>query len=498
MQSMNFLRKQRTPADRPSAGTNVPEWKNRFRTGTFPLFPMFSLCILTFFFLLPGLRAEIDAAPFWRTVTLENGTKISTFLGPVGEIKQQGDISVCAVRPFWSMTRTPTDRGDAFGVDILWPAFIFRDAWHGRTLWFLFYYQTGGRNRQLSYLLPFWFCGRTQENGFSWALFPLWGDIDHFLTYDRMRFCMFPLWWETWHKDVHGESYLWPFINYDKGPMLNKFRVLPFYAYSNQNNERIGQAFLWPFYTTLEYRYPNAQGSGYMFWPFYGHNRIGDVEGDTVLWPLITYNRNLKRTDSFRINAPQPFFRYGKNQTAPGDDILFFWPFYGQRVNRGVQYKFFLWPFFWMLEDRGEEKKTARTWIFPIYWSKMETTIEEEEKISETKEIWPVFSYYQKGERISIRALNPTPVRGVQAIERNLAPLWSILSYESDGGNFEFDFLWGLLSAHRRGEAYGFTIQPFYSFRKGKESDSYSTLFDLFLYRSGKTDHSFRFFFLDF
>lgn len=437
--------------------------------------------------------------PFYTEEQFGSKTKLIRFLGPLGEIQETEKHSLYSFHPLWSYVDKKGELGNSSSMDILWPFCFMRNSWFGSTRFFFLYYTSssadGGR---MDYVLPFWFSQTGIDKQFSWALFPFYGNMNNFLTYDRLRFILFPFYWHADKGTVSGDGFLWPLINYDSGPHLERWRVFPFYAYADYKGKRKNRTILWPFYSSQQYLSPETPGYGYLFWPFYGYSRISSSEAWSTVWPFFSYAHDLKRKDSFRINAPYPVFRWGKNQRFIDDDIFFLWPLYGQKTSPNFKSSFVFWPFLWNLENESSDKITVHTWIFPFYWSKSVYSKNFEKKLEESKDFWPVFSLKADTSRLEFQLLNLAP-KGFNAVDRNLSPLWKFYTYESKDDNYRSDLLWGVFNLSRYGNTRVIAVQPFYSYRKTGDVLEQSFFFNLFKLKHSPEGKKIRlFYFLEF
>lgn len=435
---------------------------------------------LFLFFLLAVLPLSAwdwSLPPFWNAEDFRNGTELVRYLGPLGEYRKQKDFTLYSFHPFWSYTIRQNELGPSYASDFLWPLFFRRTSWFGETSFYLLYYTSNTGGRRMDYILPFWFSHREPDGAFNWAFFPLYGNMDHFLTYDRIRFCLFPLWWSAKKGTVNGNGWLWPLVSYDAGPHLDRMRIFPFYAYSETKGRQFSRAVLWPFYTMRKSLVPDSADGGSLFWPFWGESRLGTSVSYTVLWPFFSAAFD-RKNDSRSLNLPYPLLRFGSTDSGK-NTIFFLWPLYGHRKTPRMQYSFFLWPVLWSLERETGKKITVHTWVFPFYWSKSVFRKDYSEKLEESKDFWPLLTYRRKGECMEIQALHLAP-RGIRTLDRNLTPLWTFYTYESKGGHYRSDFLWGMFHLACYRDSRTVAVQPFYSYRKKGNSEEYSFFLNLF------------------
>ncbi len=416
------------------------------------------------------LRAvDSDFPPFW-SVERDNpvtGTRCHwRYLGPLGEkvISPGGrEETLYAFRPFWSSF--DNQENGFSGSDYLWPVSVWRDFPFADFRWILCYYGSReGKGTRRDYLIPLWFSGM-KEGEFYWGVFPFYGDLRDVIGYDQTRFILFPLYWQTWKEKSYGEAYLWPIVNWEKSPRHDKFRIFPFYAVNEVYGRSLHQSVLWPLFHWMKSLDGKHPGGGWFFLPLAGHTELDGTEAWTGLWPLFYYQRS---PDSFRIHAPWPVFRYGK-EADHQRDILFFWPLWGRQRSDEYDFRFYLWPVILHQKDWGETLLTEGVWILPLYWSRGDYRLENGEitgRLMYYRKFWPFLSLYEKGDHFQAVALDLSPMRGFPVVDRNLSMLWRLCSYEENSKGTAWDLLWGILrSFDVRGKDKYFSWSPFYEVR---------------------------------
>ena len=431
--------------------------------------------------------------PFWQYETFRNGREMVRFCGPLSEYRIQPKNRSFALHPFFGYNLRETEVGDSFSADFLWPLFFHHSTWFTHSSFFLLYYSSSAEDGRTDFILPFWFFRTASDGSLRWAFFPFYGDMDRFLTYDRLKFICFPFWWNAEKGNVSGSGWLWPLINYDSGSELERMRIFPFYAYSERKGHSFSRSVLWPLFSMKRSLRRDSQDGGYLFWPLWGTSRLGDSSAYSVLWPLFTFSVNPKR-DSWLLNIPFPFFRFGK--IGGGTEQTFIlWPLCGYRKTPSLEYSFGLWPFLWNIERKEKEKTTVHSWSFPLYWSKTVFSRDYSRKLSEDKDFWPILSYRKKDGKMVLRVLHPVP-RGIRTLDRNYSPLWTLYTFESDGPDYRSDLFWGMFQLSSYNKTKAAVFQPFYSFRKDEKGKEHSILFNLFKMRieNGKTKNCLFFF----
>lgn len=386
----------------------------------------------------------------------------SRALGPVFERRffEDPKLSYCAVRPLWSRQ---VGKDGMWSMDFVWPLSVWRESWHVDYQWVLLYFGSkdpDGRYRQ--YLIPLWFCGRGEDKSFYWGLFPLYGDVNDLISYDRMRFILFPLYWHTEKNGAKGDAYVWPLVNMESSPRSDKLRVLPFYAYNDVYAKHYTQSFLWPIVETTKSKNEAAPGEGWMIWPLYGRNVFGDKSSWTCLWPFFMSAKS--GADGCRVHAPWPVFQYASDYEREGERMLWIWPLWGRRLKADENAQFFLFPLGWYLEDRGMQRNTRWYYALPLYWTQVVYNKDRTERELLYRRFWPFASYAEEKESASLKILDVWPMRRTEPVERNWSALWTLFSYDETSKGFAWDFLWGLLrgSDSSGGKEGRFAFAPFY------------------------------------
>ncbi|HPN83966.1 MAG TPA: hypothetical protein PK821_01395 [Victivallales bacterium] len=405
-------------------------------------------------------------------------------LGPIAEFssKENPSRELYALRPVVSSE----SKTDLYAFDVLWPLFAYREN-NFEKYWRFFLLYSGctksdageivSSEKPHSGLIPFWFYGKDENDARYWALFPLYGETRNFLSYDYLRFIMFPIYLKSHKGETHGESYFWPIWNKDESPSFRKFRFFPFYAYHDRPRSFYRSSYAWPFYHRAEYYTAKDAGSGWMLWPIYGQNRFKDLKTWSVLWPFFSvYSRPAGEdgsSEGFGISAPWPIIQYKRNadrNEKGGEKWKFYiWPLIGRSERANSEYQFAFWPLVSSLYTSGEQGEVDWVWILPLYWSKHAR----DSKGSESevyRSFYPIVSYLKRGNFCEVRILDLWFQRNMPAVERNWSPLWILFDYQSNASSFRYDFLWGMFKYYSNPmDGKGMSIFPFYRSRSNFE-----------------------------
>lgn len=404
---------------------------------------------------------SINAGPLYTAEHDLKGTPVVRALGPLFERQQSADgKTFTAVRPFWSKVTDPEK--DRSVSDVVWPLGMIKTR-QGESDWRFFpafghdFDSESSRTRSRWSIFPILFGGRSLQNEAYFAVFPLGGTVREFLGRDMISFVLFPLYVYSEMDNTKSLSVLWPIYSRTKGPGVDRFRVWPFYGISTTFNRWTKRFVMWPFWTSVQYEYPDQKGGGFVLFPFYGRVNVGQRHSRMLLPPL--FKREWADDGSHSaLNAPWPFFQYSRGAT----DKLYVWPFFGRKAVENERQWFSVWPFVSGRRTDFPTQTVRRFQAIPLvyYESKHErlpadsegVRAEREEAVARYFKLWPLIAYRREADYSLFRTLALWPLKQTPAVERNWAPLWSLYTRERAGKAFYSEFLWGLYR-HRRSES---------------------------------------------
>jgi hypothetical protein len=382
------------------------------------------------------------------------GSRRTRALGPFFETRAAPDgRRFFAVRPFYSRAEGP-DKGRIIH-EVLWPVASVKDFEDERFWRFLVLYghdferhKAGSRYRLL--LLPFLFAGRNAEGGKYFALFPLGGRIDEFLTRDRINFALFPLYSYSTINGQRTHSVLWPVGSYTKGEGVSRLRVFPLYGHSTYKDQWKKTFALWPLWSTVEYSYPNSKGGGFVLFPLVGHVKLTDQETWMLFPPFLRWSKGAIRS---KLNAPWPFIQYMKGDS----DRLYVWPLWGRSRQAQTRMWFCAWPLISGQETQYKDSVLNRFRVLPLIQYESRTSLPgaaaptncverlpEPAALERYFKLWPLLSYARQGTNKWFSMISPWPLRDAPSIEKNWAPFWTLYSCRKAGAAGEHELLWGL------------------------------------------------------
>lgn len=397
--------------------------------------------------------------PFYSEDVTLSGEMRTRGLGPFVETQDVTNaMSFTAIRPFFS--RVEDEQSQRVLKEYLWPFAMLRDLEEDRFWRVLIAYghdfDTGEASRYRATVFPLYTMGRTEDGEEYWGLFPFWGDVREVLTYDRIRFALFPLFLEMWKQDRHSVSWLWPIFSRTQGDMMSAMRVFPFYGRAEHADGRHRRFVMWPFWTQMFSNRSGEGEDGFILWPIYGRVRHSNGSTRWILPPLFKFHYKGDETD---ILAPWPFIRYTDGSTKR----LQVWPLWGRKEVGPVASRYYLWPIV-RFQDVSRTKTVMRSrFVLPVYYYQDEIARESDETLRKYVKLWPLASYQREGEVSRLRALELWPLKRTGAIERNLAPFWTLFTHSTAGPNRETELFWGLFRKRVSADgAHSISLFPFF------------------------------------
>ena len=411
-------------------------------------------------------------------------------LGPLFEHERKADgASMTAIRPFWS-AETKSDGRSA--ADVLWPLSMYRKTRSGSYFWLLPYFLTRGKNDSCEhYLFPFWFLERHADGQYSWFFFPLGGDMRKFFSYDRLQFCLFPLYKYGEKNHAVTRTVLWPVFSAEQAPGMHSFRIFPIYAARTVDGIRENRSILWPL-ANYAYSLKNPDDFAFFSFPLGGYEKWNGLASVTVLPPVFSWKEYQNRRKA--LSVLWPFFKYGAAEDGTGS-CLYFWPFWGKAVSDQAYYSFFLWPTGLNLQTETETQRTIRRAFLPFYLSSRKYGIPEMKMLSDYTHLWPLVSRHADGRGTRITGLDFIPMKRLGFAERNYAAFWRLFEVIRNESGFAFDLLWGFSRGYRSENADGFSIGPFYAQDCSGGESEYDILFGLLHLRNQKENTRVRLFY---
>jgi len=351
-----------------------------------------------------GPLREWAVMPFVKETLAENGDKRARFLVPLGTRSSSRDEYLSTLLPLWRFKRWIDEQG--------------HPAWSLVTL-------------------PLTYWVEDDSPYTKRAIFPFGGVLEHFLSFDRIEFALFPLYLRTFRDGQVSTSFNWT-----SGRLGTSYRIWPLFGRLRQEGRFDRKFVLWPFFQWgRNFLSSNNPESRWMFWPLVGHTRRGSYHAETLLWPFFGWASNPK-TGFWSWDGPWPLVRILRpgRDTPDGPRRTRFWPFWSHYQGEGLKSTWYAWP----LVNAREEVDTFGTrkmlYVNPV-WQHWKRKGSGGVDSSWTK-LWPLFQNYEYGEksRFAFPALNP--LWHLPEIDEHYAWIYEIVTREVDGPRVR-DRSWG-------------------------------------------------------
>ncbi len=424
---------------------------------------------------------NIDFAPFFQ---VENNLEHSRvrILGPIFERREDAQgRKTYAVRPLFS--RYEDLSREFIAQDILYPVLSYR--LNGIKL------QQRGvvgisiddnihdpNSSWQDYILPLYFNGRGKDGKRYFALFPIGGNIRYVFSYKLIRFYLFPLYMKTIKSnDIVNYHVLWPIFHKADGENIKKRKVFPLIGYTERFGQWRQNFLLWPLFNWGYSLDPKAPGKAFGLFPLFAKMWLRQPEKGkwfnsySALFPFFAYAES---ESSFYLQAPWPFFQYGKRHWGPNSYRLWLWPFYGKTIKRGSTETFWMWPLYFNYHRPIPDGLRKMQYFFIFWLHAVDENYEENTRATFTR-VWPIGSMLVKEKELDdgsvqkerhIKILDIFPMRNVHAVDRNMAPIWTIYQYHKGPNGCFHELLWGLVQCRtaKDGALRELSIFPFFNY----------------------------------
>lgn len=359
----------------------------------------------------PG--SDLHLAPVYTRASAPGGATVHEAAGGLihGRRDPSGDRwQSFAVRPFLGWRRGWTDPTDApepprdwhprsaddLRVDFLAPLGFWKsDADEIRSMLAPVYYwrsadsiRTGEREFDLL-SLPLIYLARNDWGGNKTAWFPFFGVLDKFLTYDRVRFALFPLYLSASREKFTHHNVLFPFLgwaaNHEGGePARKHLRLWPLFTYHEKPGDWRRVTLLWPFlhhHRNFMSRPEEQQESIWAFLPLFGWTKLGSYRSVSFLWPFFGYAWDPRGAEAaegqedgeapgayWAWDGPWPFVRVQSGGRDPRAAVRQrFWPFYSYFEADALTWSTWAWPLIHKRRETGPDFERASFYVLPFY-----------------------------------------------------------------------------------------------------------------------------------
>ncbi len=356
----------------------------------------------------PAGGSDVRVRPLWRAVR-EGGRTEHQFLWPFGRVVADAEEVDARLFPLWAYR----DRTNGFGHR--------ESEWEAPYPIPLFPFVAGGTER-----------GEDGVGHTYFGVHPIYADLRGYLTYDRFRSILFPLYAGTEKGDKYAHTFLlWlaGFGGQTRENGLRWHRFLPLYAWLEQPGVRTAGSLLWPILTWGSERLDTDDPvHRWLVWPLLGIQRSasGRTWGWSFAWPFF---QQLVVGDRYhRVELPWPVFRYLRddNPDRPFKQ-WWLWPLV-MRTDSPVHKAWgFLWPLVWWREFHDPDGVQRQLWLLPFVWS-----VERDRK-DDTHDrffkLWPLFHVDSRHDGTgdwSVLSLWPWRAGNAWGMEEAYGFLWTL------------------------------------------------------------------------
>ncbi len=373
-------------------------------------------------------RAE-DGFLEWLTIPIAYGIErgrtgdyVAHHLFPLGYTRHAGEETLSYVLPLYLWSRKPgAERPRTFFLAL--PGISAQNPGHGDT---------------------------------QYGWFPFYGSFEDFLTFDRARYVLWPLYVDNDRSGRVSRHVLWPIFGWTGGGGEKSWHVFPLAAHATLEERYDRWYVLWPLFHWQE----NHLGGGaeepervWMFIPVFGLKERGTYQALTLLWPFLGYSSDPRRGGFWALDLPWPLVRI---QRGPGEgERTRFWPLYSHSsfVREGLVTTSFLWPIVQLRHDESLLAERDAVYVVPFWqsWDRLDKTASGER--SAFRKLWPLFSHERVGEWRAGALLELDPFWRNRLVPRFLTGLFHVYEWEEEPSFRRERSLLGLYRRERgRGE----------------------------------------------
>lgn len=448
-----------------------------------------------------------DWGPFYWTLAPQDnavGMERAFAAGPLWEQRTSPVRHDTFLRPLW--TEYDHHAEGRYDLHILPPAFTTRQtplSYDWNIFLFINYGRLGALDEKplqtfMVFPIFFWHNDAVRPDKSFWGVFPIYGEIVHFFSFQRWHWVLFPLYTriESWY-DVTRTGVPYPFIQVfsNEAETARGLYLWPLYGHSELDGVYERMFWMWPLvYREIDQLHRPTPRVRQGFLPFYAFEDSEHVEDVSVLmlwgwrtdsqkqyhetrylWPLWIQGRSPERT----VNRWAPFYTHSK--TPRIEKWWYMWPF--------VQHR--------KVPEQGVLMERSQFFYF-LYWHETQTSIEHPQlPKAQMRFVWPFYASYDNGAGITqtqVLSIFEVFFPHNRAMRDTYSPLFSIYRQEADAntGLKRWSLLWNLvgsLETTRQGVAKdAFHIWPLYQSDSeqdaGARSDSWSILFGLLGWKS--------------
>lgn len=368
----------------------------------------------------------------WRAVA--PGQERLEFLAPLGSWRRKGESTWGLLIPLVYWRGAPGDwsfeaSGDPVPVD--------------------------APTRELDvFIVPGFIWSRNARGASKLGLFPIYGELDRFLTWDHVRFVLFPLYVSVRRGQRTLHNVLFPVFGWtrgskDGGPRpqgTEHWRVWPLVSRNAEADSHSRWTFLWPLvHWQVEglWKSPDLRRRTFAVLPVFGRTAQGTYRSYSVLWPFFGYAWDTRGQDPitgeggfWAWDGPWPLVRLqggGENPLAAERTRV--WPLYSHFEGNGIVWDTYLWP---LIHDRIEDTPRYRRTSFyalPFYqgWDLTRPAYSLAARQESWRRVWPLWRYERKDDWRRTAVLSLDPLMRSSVIDFHYGWIWELFAWETNG-----------------------------------------------------------------
>jgi len=433
----------------------------------------------------PAEALDLNYWPFFNGDRLTEEADLHGWqaVGPLVFWRGGASADVYGIRPLW--IQIEDNERDRSSFHLLYPIFNYRadpagSSWDIlNTLRFNSFAPEGRDAGQTFHLFPFFFLRLDPDPERQYfGIFPIAGDVQNMLGYDRIGWYFFPLSVQLERGDTTTAGIFWPFIRFMHGEGARGYHLWPLYGYAHHEERYQRHYWLWPlgFHVRNEL-WKEQPFEAFGFLPFYTRSRSDSAESETYLWPFFGYT-NSWSPEYFETRYFWPFFVQRR-----GASYINRWaPFYTHSIRRFEERRWIMWPVYrearW--EDRGLLVERHQLLYF-LAWQMRQSSIENPElPPALRRHIWPFFSFWDNGAgRQQLQVFSPLEVFFPQndIVRAKYSPLFAVYRYDHlEDVRTKHSLLWEFITWGRREEEFRLNVGPLVSYGRGEEGRHWELL----------------------
>ena len=385
-------------------------------------------------------------------------------------------LTARALRPLWGWRRLSADRSR---TDFIVPLGYYSKRGDQRysTLLPLYYWHSAPANWHLQeddpryaelegqrefdfFGLPGVFWSRNERGAEKLAVFPLYGDLDRFLTYDNVKFALFPLWLKVERDGETLQNVLFPLFGFTSSGDRTYWRAWPLVGVKNDPGQFKRWFFLWPIFSRQIERLDSPESQRiyrWWVWPLFGRTAQGSYRSYSFLWPFFGWAWDPRGAEEgetggafWALDAPWPVIRLqGGGKSPLAEERLRLWPFTSHFKGNELEIWTWLWPLFQRRLETGPDYRRASFYIMP-FWQDWDM-VRDDGRVESWRRLWPLARYERRDQLKRWAFFSFDPLQRSSVIDFFYGWLWELYAVERERDRSKHRSWLGLYRRERHG-----------------------------------------------